>query len=714
MARNKAYRDAELKIEQARETGATELNLSGSRFGEDADALSELPETLSQLTSLETLNISANQLTGLPEWIGRLHNLQTLDASFSALEALPESLGGLKNLRTLDIANNRITSLPESFYELTQLHVLNLGYNEFSVLPNSLATLTKLQELRLDQLPLTALPEWLGEFELLTSLTLSHIKMRNPPKWIARLSQLQRLDLVKCELKSLPEWLSRLGELSTLNLSDNEWGEIPQRLKDLPSLSTLHFWRTNLETIPPWFNELRALEVLNIRHNSCGAMPNNLAPNSTVTNIWFSDAKFSDGPPRCLRDFANLEHLEITESELRVLPEWIGDLAKLKGIWLGKNKLEDLPTQLTQLKNLTTIELRENPLNSELDAAYREGFDSVIRYLRAKAGAQVALNEAKLILVGEGEVGKSSLLSALRDDQWEEGRPTTHGIEIKTITVTDPNTHKGITLNGWDFGGQRVYRPTHQLFFSAPAIYLVVWKPREGPQQGLVKEWISLIEHRAPEAKILIVATHGGPKQRQPDIDRQEIWDLFGRGLVVDFFLVESKPDEGGVRIGLDELRKAIGQAAANLPEMGRLVPKRWEDTRQALKKSGAAYLSLEEVLKSCKSHGMDEEESADFIRISHRLGHLIHYEHDPLLQDIVVLKPDWLSTAISFVLDDEQTRENHGLVSFERLGYLWNDPKRIGIRYPSKLHPVFLRLMERYDLSYRVAEEGKLGAYQV
>ena len=355
---------------------------------------------------------------------------------------------------------------------------------------------------------------------------------------------------------------------------------------------------------------------------------------------------------------------------------------------------------------MRSLFLDDNPLNPELEAANKEGLDAVKRYLRAKAEAHVALNEAKLILVGEGEVGKSCLLAALRGDPWVEGNPTTHGIEIKPVKVNAPKTGTEITLNGWDFGGQRVYRPTHQLFFSTPAIYLVVWKPREGPQQGFVKEWITLVKHRAPAAKILVVATHGGPKQRQPDLDRQELWDLFGKDMVLDFFLVESKPDKkSNKRKGIDQLKKAIARAAESLPEMGREVPKRWEDVRQALKANGAAYLPLEQVLRICRDHKMDDDEAIDFVRISHRLGHLIHYEHDPLLRDVVVLKPDWLSTAMSFVLDDEQTRKAHGLVSVGRLAQLWNDAKRPKNRYPANLHAIFLRLMERYDLSYRVAE---------
>ena len=110
------------------------------------------------------------------------------------------------------------------------------------------------------------------------------------------------------------------------------------------------------------------------------------------------------------------------------------------------------------------------------------------------------------------------MLGALRGDEWVENRPTTHGIEIKPVEVSDPTTGTAITLNGWDFGGQPVCRPTYQLFFSTPAVYLVVWKPREGPQQGFVKEWIKLVKHREPDAKILVVATHGGPGARQPTL----------------------------------------------------------------------------------------------------------------------------------------------------------------------------------------------------
>jgi hypothetical protein len=361
MARDEAYREAEKKIVEARRSGATELDLS-DRWDSGSPKLTELPESLGQLTQLQSLDLGDNQLTVLPEWLG----------------------------------------------QLTQLRSLRLSKNQ-----------------------LTVLPEWLGQ-----------------------LTQLQLLYIGSNRLASLPQSLGRLAKLQQLQIGGNQFGEIPEVLRVLSQLKELYLYDIQLKSIPDWIFELRSLEKLSLMND-----------------------------------------------QLTDLPSPVGHLTHLNWLYLLDNRLTDLPSSLAQLEHLEVLILANNPLNPELAAAYKEGLDAVKRYLRAKAGAQVVLNEAKLILIGEGEVGKSCLLGALRGDKWVEGRPTTHGIEIKPVKVTDPDRGTEITLNGWDFGGQRVYRPTHQLFFSAPAVYLVVWKPREGPQQGFVKEWIKLVKLREPEPK---------------------------------------------------------------------------------------------------------------------------------------------------------------------------------------------------------------------
>ncbi|MEZ2318486.1 MAG: leucine-rich repeat protein [Microcoleus sp.] len=441
--------------------------------------------------------------------------------------------------------------------------------------------------------------------------------------------------------------------------------------------------------------------TLDLRGLKLRKLPETIASLANFLGLYVSDNQLTE-LPEAIASLTQLQILDLNNNQLKELPEAIASLTQLQVLYLSNNQLRELPEAIAFLTQLKILHLNNNPFNPDLAAAYEQG--AVLQYLRAKAEEQIILNEAKLILIGEGEVGKSCLLGALREDEWLESRPTTHGIEIKPVIVTHPDNDTEISLNGWDFGGQPVYRPTHQLFFSAPAVYLVVWKPREGPQQGFVKEWITLIKHREPDAKVLVVATHGGPGQRQPDIDKQEIRDRFGSDTVLGFFHVNSKPDSQNSCNGVAELKKAIANVAASLPEMARSVPAKWQRVREILQTNDKAYLPYDEVIAICTQHGIDKEQAELFLRISHTLGHIIHYHYDPILRDIVILKPDWLAKAISFVLDDETTRRRNGLVEFEHLSELWINPPFPGeTGYPKELHPIFLKLMERFDLSYRV-----------
>jgi Leucine-rich repeat (LRR) protein len=53
MARDEAYREAEQRIEAARQAGATKLDLSSMQ-------LTELPEAIAALTQLQSLNLYDN------------------------------------------------------------------------------------------------------------------------------------------------------------------------------------------------------------------------------------------------------------------------------------------------------------------------------------------------------------------------------------------------------------------------------------------------------------------------------------------------------------------------------------------------------------------------------------------------------------------------------------------------------------------------------
>ncbi len=94
MARDKAYLAAEQKIQQALQSGATKLDLRNMK-------LTELPESIGQLTQLTNLDLSSNQLTTLPDSLGQLTQLRELRLYGNKLTILPETLGKLSQLKVL-------------------------------------------------------------------------------------------------------------------------------------------------------------------------------------------------------------------------------------------------------------------------------------------------------------------------------------------------------------------------------------------------------------------------------------------------------------------------------------------------------------------------------------------------------------------------------------------------------------------------------------
>jgi internalin A len=604
----------------------------------------------------------------------------TLDLSRQNLTAVPDTVAGLQHLKSLDLSVNGLARLPGWIGELTGLERLNLYGNRLTVLPDSIGNLERLSELNLGDNQLTALPASIGNLASLTRLDLDMNGITALPGSIGRLTRLARLDLYRNQLTDLPASTARLGALTRLDLSDNRLGTLPEPVTALAGLTRLDLARNGLTFLPETIGRLVNLVHLGLERNRLTALPDSIAL------------------------LTRLNRLDLTRNRFQALPESIGNVTELVRLDLEGNRLSTLPRSITRLENLAGLYMEGNLLPPELRAAAAAGRHALAEFMEGVETAGTDFREAKLVVVGEGEVGKSSLLAAMRGEPFDPARGSTHGIEVKTLAVAGPEDDPaaGITLNAWDFGGQRVYRSTHQLFFTSPSVYVVVWKARQGPMQGFVDYWINLIRRRAGDehVRIHIVATHVDLDGQHPRIDQASLLEEHG-DLIGGFHFVDS-----ATGTGIEDLKRALWRSAAAMPQIHREVPAGWRDLRRSLVESGESYLEYADYLARAAAHGLDEEAAGALARIATELGYWIHYPEISGLDAIVVLKGDWLSTAISLVLDDAGTAARHGLVEHRRLRELWDDPDRPPrLRYDPKFHPALLRLMEKYDISYRIAE---------
>jgi GTPase SAR1 family protein len=571
------------------------------------------------------------------------HDQPYLEAEKRIQQALKSHTTGL-NLRSM-----KLTELPESIGQLTQLTSLDLSNNQLTVLPESLGQLTQLTFLDLSNNQLTALPDWLGQLVSLKVLYLADLHLEFLPKWIFYFEKLEQLVLSANELKDLPNGISNLTNLDYLclgyEIGGNPFGKLPESLKHLQRIT----------------------------------------------------------------DFT------ARKCDLRNLPEWIGTLSTLINLDFCDNNISDLPVSLAQLEHLTTLSLQNNPLNPALQSAYNQGLDAVKAYLRSLEQNAEPLYEAKLVLVGEGNVGKTTLLKALKGKQGEapqEHEPTTHGVEIDIHGLRLPHPAKGgveIQLNAWDFGGQDVYRVTHQFFFSRRSLYLLVWEPRRGVQQGQVEDWLNMIRLRVgDDARVLIVSTHCKTGERIARIDQPIFKQQYGN-IIVGFHEVDSlvPDDTTGEMTGIAELKKIIATEAAKLEQMGMGFNRDWKAARDELLALPEPRISFSTFSRICAARGLSGIATETLAHLMHDLGYIVHYADDEKLRDDVVLKPEWLTKAIGFVLENRATAEREGILPDGELYKVWHDHEFPNEpRYDPDLYPFFLRLMEKYDVSYRLPEE--------
>jgi internalin A len=641
--------DTSAVLEPRKAQRTTVINLSSQN-------LTEVPQHLIQLSNLQTVTLIDNQLTELPAEIGQLTGLRILVLNENQLTGLPAEIGQLTGLRTLWLDGNRLTGLPAEIGQLTGLRTLWLDGNRLTGLPAEIGQLTGLRTLWLDGNRLTGLPSEIGQLTRLRTVMLSGNQLTGLPPEIGQLSRLEELRLDGNQLTGLPAEIGRLTGLRTLLVDGNQLTRLPPEIGQLTNLRTLLVDGNQLTRLPPEIGQL-----------------------------------------------TNLRELSLAANQLTELPPEIGQLTNLQRLTLDDNQLTELPRQLANsLTKGLVLELSGNPLKEPLPDLVKRGMDAVATYLRSLEGA-IPQYDAKLLLVGEGNVGKTSLSAALRDAPFVKERSTTHGIEIKPLTVPHPNPSLEVdmTMRAWDFGGQEAYRISHQFFFSRRAIYLVVWKAREGQEQNEVAGWLRRIRLRvSQDACVLVVATHC--QERRPDLEYPQLRRAFPELLAGQYEV------DNSTGFGIPELRDGIAVEAAQLPQMGQMISPRWIAARDEILALAETepQISYQGFVEACQRHHVYGDEIGTLAELMHDLGQIVYYGSDESLRDFVVLDPEWLTRAISYVLEDEPTRQSNGFLDHSRLTGIWQ-VRQHGLTYPSSYHPYFLRLMEKFDVSYRVDDDG-------
>lgn len=230
--------------------------------------LTQLPNSIKNLTNLKKLTLRYNQITELPDWIDSLIVLESLNLNMNNINKLPSKIGNLAHLKELLLWKNELQDLPNSICSLHSLKYLNLRLNQLKSLPMDLGKLINLIDLNLHDNKLTHIPESIASLKSLESLNISWNLLTTLPLSIVELTSLKSLDLERNELTQIPESIGFLTSLEALNLGDNKLKVVPETIGKLKKLKVLNLSRNRLNELPTSIYNLGNLEELYLNDNA--------------------------------------------------------------------------------------------------------------------------------------------------------------------------------------------------------------------------------------------------------------------------------------------------------------------------------------------------------------------------------------------------------------------------------------------------------------
>lgn len=360
----------------------TSLNLSNNQF-----QMKDL-EVISELEHLIDLKLANNNLDGtLLSGICQLANLEVLDLHGNRVSLLPDTISELRCLKTLNLAENELTSLPSlalsnlplvelnasrnklqgTLFESTaegfqSVQTLNVAFNSLDKLSEAdNFNLPSLQFLLVDANRLKSFPS-LVTCQSLLRITAEGNGITTLPDGFFSLKSLKHVDLTANDLSKLDERIGLMENLITFNVANNPLRERKFLTMDTEDLKNDLRNRCNPPAAASGPDQDRAStrarsEIGDEDEEGSVATEFTLAPESpSHLNRW----KVKTGG---VLDRSATEMTELDADELKPLLSTYD----IKCLYLQRNKLQMFPVPALNLISTTLIDLdlSKNPLKAD-------------------------------------------------------------------------------------------------------------------------------------------------------------------------------------------------------------------------------------------------------------------------------------------------------------------------------------------------------------
>ena len=713
--------------------------------------------------SLRVVYLDYNKIKDIKS-IGKFKNLFSLSLSNNEISDISIFSNISQKFENINLDDNQILDIsPLAFLEIEKLSIRNNKIFDLSPIYKSLKS-EKIKILNFNDLNNLFYPRYENDSDGVryiikwfdTIIDFCNIKIKKNKEEKKTILDLGMMGLT--DLSLIPE-LFELEHLEELILS-NEWAEYDDKEKIWKKTkSKNNVYPNNIFNVPNEFEKLKNLKKLIIggdwkdggnwnrwrinKHISLGALHKleylNLSNNEITGKYFFSpflpNLKVLFLNNNKISSFViinkneiNLEELYLSNNEITKLHS-LAILTSFTTIDLHENKIETLEPILNLLKNSSiditdtkweknTINIKNNPIKQPNFETILNGKNAVIRYFQSE-WKKVVNKEVKLILVGNSEVGKTTLVKYLdQEKKLESPHDATHWMIEKDITskLNVTKLNEKCNLRVFDFGGQDYYHDTHQIFFSGKTVYLLLWEKETNnnnkrkldqvingnkrtiiTQDYPVEYWLESIKHFTKvksnilseknkiafefDSKLLMIQNKVHKASEIVHLNNFRLIQGEKYPFIYDFININIKPERRNLKYFDSLLTEIINE----MENVGEEVLEYQDNIRNHLKKyDGKPILSFNEFCEYCNKQlykEISEEELKDLCGYLKQLGLIL------CLPDFskIYIDKNWIFECIYNTLDgllekEGEFDEDYLKVVINRIGGFIDDSIEDGV----------------------------------
>lgn len=395
------------------------------------------------------------------------------------------------------------------------------------------------------------------------------------------------------------------------------------------NVAFLTLFNSTYKSLPNEFTRLKYLKVFSIY-------------NSGINHI-----------PDVIREIASLETIKISNlywnQDPFVLPNWLSEMPNLKNLDLSNSYIHSIPADLVKTKMEFILENDSTKKGIHLfGTRLFEGDISLFGQPRNVIeafyfGHQESQRECKVIFLGEGKSGKSSLIERLVSNTFQDGKLPTEGIRMQTWPVEIGG--ETIRLRILDFGGQEIMHAMHRCFMTQHTVYVLVCDSRQdGDLDREAARWLETIQSFAPGCPV-ILALNKADENKNVSVNETDLREK-NPNLRKPIETSAKWEQALGTAKLLDEIKNAVNLAmdkSKGNTDILRL--------REHLETMDKDYITAQEYKNLCDRCNVREEDiQENLLDWFKELGICYYYKTSALntrLEGLRVLNPAWLTNGI-------------------------------------------------------------------